>query len=392
MADIIDKVQEFTTDLLTSKLDQDYIYHNLSHTERVVKEVGKFLEYYNLENNEMEILLLAAWLHDTGFIQGSINHEENSCIIAREFLTKNHFDSAGINEVCTCIMATKRLEEPKSLSEEILRDADCSHFGKKSYLEISELLREELSLLGIASYSPDEWREENIKLFRSEHRFYTDYAQEKWQGGKEKNLIRLMKARNQEKILAKKEALKSKFKEESPARGIQTMYRVTMSNHLKLSDIADTKANILLSVNAIMISLVLSNFIPILNSSSNGYLIYPTVIFVLFGIVSMVLSVLATLPNVTRGKFTKDDVDNKKVNLLFFGNFHQMNLEEYEWAMNQLILDKDYIYKTLTKDLYFLGKVLNRKYKILRWTYTLFIIGMVLSVVAFAIAFRLSSI
>jgi multidrug transporter EmrE-like cation transporter len=164
------------------------------------------------------------------------------------------------------------------------------------------------------------------------------------------------------------------------------MFRVTLRNHIDLSDIADTKANILLSVNAIILSLVLSNLISKLDN--NAYLIWPTIIFVTFTVVSMILSVLATRPNVTSGQFTKEDVENKKVNLLFFGNFHKMKLDDFEWAMNQLMKDKDYLYNSLIKDLYFLGKVLDRKYKILRITYTIFIIGILISVTAFAIAFQ----
>ena len=102
----------------------------------------------------------------------------------------------------------------------------------------------------------------------------------------------------------------------------------------------------------------------------------------------MVLAVLATRPNVTSGEFTKEDVKNKKVNLLFFGNFHKMKLHEYEWAIQELVKDKQYIYDSLTKDLYFLGLVLNRKYNILRLTYTIFIIGIVISVISFALAFH----
>ena len=81
-------------------------------------------------------------------------------------------------------------------------------------------------------------------------------------------------------------------------------------------------------------------------------------------------------------------VENKNVNLLFFGNFHKMKLNDFQWAMNELMKDKEYLYNSMTKDLYFLGKVLNRKYKILRITYTIFIIGILASVTAFAIAFQ----
>ena len=136
--------------------------------------------------------------------------------------------------------------------------------------------------------------------------------------------------------------------------------------------------------------MALSNLIPKLDNPSNTYLIYPTAIFITFSVISMVLAVLATRPNVTSGKFTKKDVEQKKVNLLFFGNFHKMSLNEYEWAIQELVKDKEYIYSSLTKDLYFLGLVLNRKYKILRLTYTIFIIGIVISVLAFGISFNLT--
>ena len=89
------------------------------------------------------------------------------------------------------------------------------------------------------------------------------------------------------------------------------------------------------------------------------------------------------------GKFTKEDVANqKKVNLLFFGNFHKMKLEDFEWAMGEMMQDRDYLYSSMKKDLYFLGKVLDKKYKILRITYTVFIIGILVSVIAFAVAFK----
>ena len=65
-----------------------------------------------------------------------------------------------------------------------------------------------------------------------------------------------------------------------------------------------------------------------------------------------------------------------------------MGLEEYQSAVQELVKDKDYVYSSLTKDLYYLGIVLNRKYKILRLTYNIFMFGIIISVIAFGIAFR----
>ncbi|MBT8186849.1 MAG: HD domain-containing protein [Croceitalea sp.] len=388
MSEIIQKAETFVTDILTNELDPKFLYHNLRHTQRVVSSTKELIENHKLSNKDIEHLTLAAWFHDTGYTKGTENHEEASCKIAKGFFKDEDYDEDEIKDVCDIIMATKRYYDPENLKEKIIRDADASHFGQKSYWETTDFLKEELEKLGIKKYSQKEWRDANIKMFRNEHRFYTEYAQENWGSGKAKNLKQLIKDKKAEKKIAKKEALKAKYKSESPDRGIQTLFRVTLKNHITLSDIADTKANILLSVNAIIISLALSNLIPKLDNPSNYYLLYPTLIFIIFSVVSMILAVMATRPNVTRGRFTKEDVKAKKVNLLFFGNFHKMSLAEYEWAIEELVKDKDYIYSSLTKDLYFLGLVLDRKYKLLRWTYTIFMIGMIVSVVAFGIAFK----
>ncbi|MDG5490294.1 Pycsar system effector family protein [Psychroserpens sp. SPM9] len=388
--DLIKKTEEFVFDLLKKELDPVFLYHNFKHTERVLKSTREIIENTDVTEEEAQILEIAALLHDTGYTQGAEDHEEKGVKIATDFLTKQDADQALIDAVNTCIMETKFKEVPTTKLGKIIRDADASHFGKKYFEEASEFLRKELELRGVESYSPTEWRNENIKVLAKKHQYYTDYALKNWQSRKDKNLANLMKAKKKQKAKFKKEEIKAKYKaqykNESPERGVQTFYRVALRNHIKLSDIADTKANILLSVNAIIISVVLANLISKLDT--NPYLTWPTVIFTLFSVISMVMSIIATRPNVTSGQFTKEDVKNQKVNLSFFGNFHKMELEEFEWAIRELVNDKDYIYKALTKDLYFLGKVLERKYRLLRITYTVFMIGIIVSLIAFGVAVK----
>jgi predicted metal-dependent HD superfamily phosphohydrolase len=388
MENIVHKAEQYVTNLLSDQLGADYLYHNLRHTERVVANVQEIMAAVELSDTQKENILLAAWFHDTGYINGAHKHEEKSCEFGRVFLEKEGRSKTDIEEICTLILATKRTHEPTTELENIIRDADSGHLAKKDFRSISEMLRQELIKTDRAKYSPSEWRAMNIEMFRSEHRFYTEYAKENWLEDKDKNLRRLVKDQKKETRLIKKEKLKAEFKDGIADRGVQTLYRTTLRNHIKLSDIADTKSNILLSVNAIIISLALSNLIPKLDNPSNDYLIIPTLIFIVFSIVSMVLSISATRPNVTSGTFTKEDVANKKVNLLFFGNFHKMELKNYESAIAEMLKDKDYIYSSLTKDLYYLGVVLERKYRILRWTYTVFMVGIILSVISFGVAFH----
>lgn len=390
MSSLLEKTDNFVLELFEKKLPNSCIYHNYDHTKRVFKSTKEIIDNTNLSVEDQEVLLLTALLHDTGYSESTDNHEEHSVEIAKDFLSKQKVSEEVIAKVSEQIMATKMEHNPTNLLEEIIRDADASHFAKDYYGETSELLRREFKLNKIKNLNTTDWLKANIDLFTNKHRYYTDYAIEHWQPKKEENLAKMLEEQERLKKQKKKEKekLKKMLKEESPEKGIQTLFRVTLRNHLKLSDIADTKANILLSVNAIIISLALSNLIPKLDNPSNQYLIYPTLIFLLFSIASIVLSVLATRPNITSGEFTRKEIEEKKVNLLFFGNFHKMPLNEYKSAMAELMDDKEYIYDTMIKDLYFLGKVLHKKYKILRITYTVFMIGIITSVISFAIAFN----
>ncbi|MGK0254383.1 MAG: putative metal-dependent HD superfamily phosphohydrolase, partial [Mariniflexile sp.] len=326
MDNLLAEAEKYVVHLLNEKLDNAFIYHNLAHTQLVVEKTKELAELSNLDDSETKQLLLSAWFHDTGYTKTIDNHEAESVKIAIRFLKNNLVSEADITIISHLILATKMGYEPKNILEKIIRDADCAHVGSKNFSDITELLRKEWELACNKTMTDAEWIQENINFLAKTHRFYTDAASSNWDAGKAKNLSRLLKSQNiinQEgvKLRQKKEELSfKKNKIESPERGIETMFRVTMKNHITLSNIADTKANILLSVNAIIVSLVLSNLVSKLDNPSNKYLVIPTVIFVLFTVSSIVLSILATRPNVTSGKFTKEDVANKKVNLLFFGN------------------------------------------------------------------------
>jgi len=169
-----------------------------------------------------------------------------------------------------------------------------------------------------------------------------------------------------------------------PGRGVETMFRTTSTNHLQLSAMADTKANIMISINSIIVSLMVSVLIRKFDEFPN--LILPTAILTTVCLVTIVFAVLATRPNVSTGRFNREDIALKKTNLLFFGNFHQMSLEDYEWGMRQTMKDNDLLYASMIKDIYFLGKVLGKKYQLLRISYTVFMFGFVLAVVSYALA------
>lgn len=380
---ILDKAKNYVENLFKDKLSSVYFYHNFIHTTYAVQKADEIIKHTNISETDREKVLLALWFHDVGFTDCNADgHEERSAVIMKEFLKKDNFSDEYIDEVAKLILATEKYHQPQGLLEEIMKDADFSHFASPFYNDSAEALRKEWELTGGMCFSNDEWNEMNVDFLKNKHKYFTDYAKEHWEPLKMKNVKKLEK-----KIDKEEKPKKEDKKDQKSDRSVDTLFRVTLNNHTRLSDIADSKANILLSVNAIIISVCLSVLVPKLDAPKNTHLIIPTFFLLLSSVLTIIFAILSTKPNVTKTNFTKQDIADRKVNLLFFGNFQQMLFDDFNNSMKDLIKDRDYIYDSLTKDLYFLGKVLDRKYKLLSVTYQIFMAGIIISVLSFAYAF-----
>ncbi|MGV0924780.1 Pycsar system effector family protein [Empedobacter tilapiae] len=391
MNQLLLNIENYVFNLFKDNLSLDFTYHNFMHTVKVVEAIKTLCAEEEISTDLQEKLLIAGWFHDTGYTKIVQGHENESANIAKQYLNEHSFDENYINEIQDYILITTINRAPKNIGEAIVKDADNYHLGQVEYPKISELLRDEISKICKKEFSDYEWHLENRNFFLKVHHFYTDSAKKLWQKGKEENLIYTQNKIKEIELIGdipNKYELKKKKNDkiQQPERGVDTLFRVTLNNHTRLSDIADSKANILLSVNAIVISIALSTLVPKLGSPKNEYLLLPSIVMLLSSVVSIVFAILATKPNVTYESFNEEDVKNKKVNLLFFGNFYQMSLDAYEEAMQELMKDRDYLYNSMTRDLYYLGKVLERKYRLLSITYTIFMIGTILSVLTFAYA------
>lgn len=384
---ILHKAKNYVEILFKDKLSSVYFYHNFIHTAYTVNKAEEIMKNTSVSEEDQEKVLVALWFHDTGYIECAQNHEERSVEVMRDFLQKENYPESYIADVEKLILATKIAYVPQTLLEKIVKDADFSHFAGHDYNDISDALRKEWELTNFRCFSNDEWNAGNLDMLKNKHTFYTDYAKENWEPLKKKNIKKIEKKLGKEKEEVKKDNSEGKKDKEKSDRSVDTLFRVTLNNHTRLSDIADSKANILLSVNAIIISVCLSVLVPKLDAPKNSHLILPSFILLLSSVLTIIFAILSTKPNVTKTTFTAQDIVNRKVNLLFFGNFQQMLFEDYHNAMKDLIKDRDYIYDSMVKDLYYLGKVLERKYKLLSITYKIFMAGIIISVLSFGVAF-----
>lgn len=403
---IIDAAQQYVTTQYQDHPHPNLVYHNLEHTRQVVAAAAQISAHYRLQDTDLLVVYVAAWFHDLGYLLGeSKTHEETGASLARNFLNEQKVPLNIQEQVTGCIMSTKMPQEPHNLLEEIVCDADLFNFGTKEFKKRTRVLHQEIELTYEKEISGADWTADTLQLLEGHH-YHTAYCQALLQEQKEENIAWLKKRLEKQEDKAEKKAEKKgekleeavakeskklkigkpkkENKEPKAGRGVETMFRTTSANHIRLSAMADSKAHIMISVNSIIVSVILGVLFRKLEDYPN--LIIPSVLFLTTGVITIIFSVLATRPNVNKGKFIREDIVNKKTNLLFFGNFHEMELEQYKWGMTEMMKDSDYLYGSMIQDIYHLGVVLGKKYKQLRIAYNIFMFGLIISVLAFVIA------
>lgn len=388
---IYKKVESHVLNLFGQADDSKLVYHNLQHTQKVVSRTKEIAGHYNLIDSDMLIVYIAAWFHDTGYLVAEPSvHEEKGVEMMRDFMKDYTTEEGLLQSIEGCILATKASIKPVTLLQQIVRDADTYNLGTREFNTTNYQVYKEYTIRN-GPINMRDWNRRALKFLQN-HEYYTTYCKELLMETKKKNIKKIKKNIEENKddttpAVIDKEAVKAT--NNLTTKGIQTMLRLTSENHMKLSDMADGKANILISVNAIIISVILSVLMRRLQVDT--YLTIPTIIFLASSVCTIVVAILATRPKVSIGTFSEEDVNNKKTNLLFFGNFYKSSMEEYEKAMSKMMVDSEYLYGSLVKDIYQLGVVLARKYRLIRWAYNIFMFGIIISVIAFAIAAMFSN-
>jgi len=390
---LIDDAGRYVNQFMNGHKEKKLAYHNLDHTQAVVTNAIQIANHYQLGDDDFATVVMAAWFHDIGYFTGpGSGHEARGADLAETFLKDKE---GGVNlaeGVRKCIMATVMPQNPNGLLEEIVCDADLFHFGTDSFSEKNKLLHKEIEATYNKEISKDDWRKGTIALME-QHHYHTDYCRLLLNDKKHENIDKL-KAKMAEKqeasaetaVPAEKDAKKpKKDKSNTPGRGIETMFRITSGNNQRLSDMADNKAHILITVNSIILSAIISLVLRKLDESS--FLTYPTFVLLGVSVVTIVVAILATRPSIPPGVFTQQDIDDKKVNLLFFGNFYRMKLDDYAKGMRKVMADSEFLYDTLIKDVYSQGVVLGRKYRLLRLSYSIFMFGLIISVLGYTAVF-----
>jgi uncharacterized membrane-anchored protein YitT (DUF2179 family)/predicted metal-dependent HD superfamily phosphohydrolase len=168
------RVYTFLIKKLEAELPAFLTYHNVQHTIGVLETIEHLIIKEKVANEDSWLLLTAGLFHDAGFIKEYQNHEEQSCVIAREVLPQFDYTEESIKRIEQLIMATKLPQAPATHLEQIICDADLYYLGAEDFFPTAEKLYKEFKQEEIVS-SYEDWQTRQLKFLET-HRFFTTTA------------------------------------------------------------------------------------------------------------------------------------------------------------------------------------------------------------------------
>ncbi len=177
---------EFIITKLEHELPAYLCYHNADHTRDVHAAAKRIAKEERISAEQTDLLLAAAWYHDSGFLITNEGHEEESCRLAGEYLPAAGYSAEEIETICEIIKATRLPQSPRDHLGEILADADLDYLGRDDFFSISDKLYNELLQTGKVSNRND-WDRMQID-FMQQHQYFTKTAINTRQAQKELNL------------------------------------------------------------------------------------------------------------------------------------------------------------------------------------------------------------
>ena len=403
---VLDQMRKHATEIITN-FPEAIVYHDIDYAQRLIKNVERISESEGISQDDTKVALTIAWAFATGFDHLKSNFDKGTF---ENNLTENAqrnatvvFKELGIEnsaEAETILIALERINMPKvpeTTIEKIVSDSITADLVCRGDDTILKKIYQEI-LLHDVNLSKSNWYDVIINM-STQSKLYTNYGktevlpklemviesvkqeQRSIQDATKKIITKELEISDKELKRLKKRVKNMKGRDD---RAIQTLMRTTSKNHYTLNEMVDRKANIMITVNSIILSLVISG---IIGKAELQHPIHylPVALLALTSISSIVFAILSILPNRTQGKFTEEEIRGKQGNLLYFGNFHEMKQRDYEWGMLQMMNDSEYLYSSMVRDIYYLGKILHSKYSLIRWSLRIFLGGFVVSLITFAI-------
>jgi len=387
VAEAITSAAAFVKERFSTALKPLYLFHNYTYSKEIADKAGELAKLENLAEEPSERLIIAAYFYPLGFIGGDKKVPARSAEEMRKWAEAEGYDLQGAD---AWIPAAWEAKDDSSLPVRILHDAAWSWLGRKRFDRRSDLLQLEREARCGKRGDPIKFGEEMQETLLR-FRYLTTSGREEFDVRRRKNVSEQQGNNYKTEQKEVKARTGKNF-----GRGIDTMYRTAFRNHINLSRIADGKANMMISINTIILSIVITvsgaslSFFEETFYENPEFLI-PIISLLLSSLTAVVFAVFSARPSVTEYRIKKDKlIKSKEASLLYFGNFLKLEKKEFIEYMATMKLDQNALYDDLARDLYDLGQVMHKKYLLLTISYNTFVGGLALAVLSFLAVYLLN--
>jgi predicted metal-dependent HD superfamily phosphohydrolase len=187
-------VDRYIRELFRDELPHGIKYHDADHTlhpnRGIVAIANNIAQAENVSEHDRELLVAAAYFHDTGYIREYDKNEPIAARMAGRILKLIGYKPKEIEKIQSMILATDLAREPETHLEKILCDADLDHFGRDDFFELDSKLRDGRGARGVDVSDDEKWYRGTLDLIQN-HRYYTKTQKKLREDKKQKNILAL---------------------------------------------------------------------------------------------------------------------------------------------------------------------------------------------------------
>ncbi|MFK8163758.1 MAG: Pycsar system effector family protein [Lewinella sp.] len=389
--DILEKAGVYVLQQFDASLAPKYLFHNFAYSSEVAEALDDLTEKTELNDQTRRLLHIAGLFYPLGYINGHKKFQDTSVEALKEWAKAEGLDlSSPDGNAAEWLEAVKNADQKSPLPVRLLHDACWSWLGRKRFDRRSNLLQLERSAIVGKEGDPIKFGEEMQELLLN-FNYLTSVGKRAYDKRRRKNVS----SQQSDNYKIEQNEVKARTGKNF-GRGIDTMYRTAFRNHINLSRIADGKANMMISINTIILSIVITvsgaslSFFEDVFFENPEFLV-PIISLLLSSLIAVVFAVFSARPSVTEYRIKKDKlIKSKEASLLYFGNFLKLEKKEFIEYMATMKLNQSALYDDLAKDLYDLGQVMHKKYLLLTISYNTFVGGLALAVLSFLTVYLLN--